>query len=41
MTLTSKHQQLAALRPLSPESVASPWRRFATAKPINFPTSVN
>jgi hypothetical protein len=39
--LTPKHQRLSPLRPLSPESIAIPWRRFPTAKPINFPTSVN
>ncbi len=39
MTLTTKHQRLAALRPLSPESVASfaaAWDRRMVTSPDHF-----
>jgi hypothetical protein len=40
MTLTTKHQRLASLRPLSPESVASlsaVWNVRMATKPDHFP----
>ncbi len=42
MTLTSKHQRLVALRPLSPESVASlaaAWDVRMVESPDHFPDS--